>query len=83
MIVKQCTQNPEGKMKTAYKRSLNIICPTTNNTKNKGNSNNFPTTSNNYNNVIYSSSALNVQLAAFLLAGNIPHEIRVKLLVDR
>ena len=30
---KFCVQNPEGKMKIAYRRSLNIFCPTTNNTK--------------------------------------------------
>jgi len=86
MIVKQCMQNPEGKMKIAYKRSLNIVCPTANTTT--GNAVKTPkkietpplhSPSPNGENNACSSSALNVQLVAFLLAGNIRHDIRVKL----
>ena len=79
MIVEQCTQNPEGKMKIAYKRSLNIVCPTTNNIKDKGVQKNNQATVSINDNVICSSTSLNVQLVAFLLAGNIRHQIRVKL----
>ena len=79
MVVKQCTQNPEGKMKIAYKRSLNIVCPTTNNTKNKGAVNYPNSLSKDTEHYLYSSVALHVQLVAFLLAGNIRHGIRVKL----
>ena len=88
MIVKQCMQDPEGKMKMAYKRSLNIVCPTANITtatcnavetpKVKERCPATPPSANSENNAC-SSSALNVQLVAFLLAGNIRHEIRVKL----
>jgi len=79
MIVTQCTQNPVGKMNLAYKRSLNIICPTTDNGKNNGSLNFSPAAFNYQDNILNSSAALNVQLASFLLAGNIRHEIRVQL----
>lgn len=79
MIVTLCTQNPEGQMNIAYKRSLNIICPTANNDKNKGSLNNSSAALNDPGNILHSSSALNVQLASFLLAGNIRHETRVQL----
>ena len=79
MIIMQCTQNPEGKMKIAYRRSLNIICPTTDNIKNDGDSYVLSGVNLNQDAATYSSAALNVQLASFLLAGDIQHDIRVQL----
>ena len=78
MIVMQCTQNPEGKMKLAYRRSLNIFCPSTNNIKKKTGQD-MSEMINNDDNATYSSAALNIQLVAFLLAGNIDHTTRAKL----
>ena len=79
MIVMQCTQNPEGKMKIAYRRSLNIFCPSTNNIKKRTGQDMTEIIVNHDDNSPYSSAALNVQLVAFLLAGNIQHKTRVKL----
>ena len=78
MIVMQCTQNPETKMKIAYRRSLNIFCPSTNNIKRKTGQD-MSEIINNDDNSTYPSAALNIQLVAFLLAGNIHHKTRVKL----
>ena len=79
MIIMQCTENPEGKMKIAYRRSLNIICPTTDHIKNDDDSYVLSGANLNQDVATYSSAALNVQLASFLLAGDIQHDIRVQL----
>ena len=79
MIVTQCTQNPEPKMQIAYRRSLNISCPTHHNMKGNEMATAHHTLTNNPDNIQYTSTALNIKLVAFLLSGNIPHSTRTKL----
>ena len=78
MIVSQCTQSPETKMQTAYRRSLNIFCPTIHNLKHYEDQTSSSVI-NNQDNILYASTALNVKLVAFLLSGNIPNSTRTKL----
>ena len=79
MIVTQCTQNPEPKMQIAYRRSLNISCPTIHNMNDNENATAHHTVTNNQDNIQYTSTALNIKLVAFLLSGHIPHTTRTKL----
>ena len=79
MIVTQCTQNPENKMQIAYRRSLNIFCPTVHNMKDNEDSNTSHFVPSKQDNILFASTALNIKLVAFLLSGNIPNSTRTKL----
>ena len=74
-----CTQNPENKMQIAYRRSLNIFCPTVHNMKDNEDSNTSPFVPSKQDNILFASTALNIKLVAFLLSGNIPNSTRTKL----